>query len=70
MQKNDQDIFFIQKEGIYPQGVFWIGACKREGLITLNKLVLADIDDYHEWVLYKYNKQEHEKIKGKRKQSY
>ncbi len=46
--------YFIQKEGIYPQGVYWIGRYMRNGLHRLNKLAQSDTDNYHRWVLYRY----------------
>lgn len=47
--------YFVQKEGIYCHGVFWIGEDLDEGHNQLQSLCDKDFDDYHEWVLYEYD---------------
>ena len=47
-------MYYITKEGIYDHGVYWVGFCKREGEAAAAYLASADVDDYHEWVLYEY----------------
>ena len=47
-------MYYIQKHGIYPQGVFWIGRDVLVGKRKLDKLADADKDSYHNWELIKY----------------
>lgn len=49
------NIFYIQKEGVYPQGVFWIDFNFQEGVEKLKQLHKSDSDNYHDWRLYQYN---------------
>lgn len=49
--------YFIQKEGVYPQGVFWIGDDIHIGVNRLVILANSDRDNYHDWYLYKYIEQ-------------
>ena len=44
-------MYFIEKEGVYSQGVFWIGESLIEGVHELMLLCNTDTDSYHEWVL-------------------
>lgn len=44
-------MYFIEKVGVYNQGVFWIGESLVEGVHELLLLCNTDIDSYHEWVL-------------------
>ncbi len=46
--------YYIEKEGIYPQGVSWVGEHRLEGMVRVRKLAREDEDSYHNWVLYKY----------------
>lgn len=48
------EIFFIQKEGVYSRGVFWIGTDANIGIDKVNKLANADEDHWHKWILYKF----------------
>ena len=47
--------YFIQKEGVYPQGVYWIGSDEATAASKLVELAQSDRDSYHYWVLYEYN---------------
>jgi hypothetical protein len=46
--------YYIERMGIYGQGVFWIGTVLEEGKKELKRLALADRDSYHEWHLREY----------------
>ena len=46
--------YFIQKNGVYASGVYWIGDVLDEGMELGMKLAQQDVDDYHEWRLYEY----------------
>ena len=48
-------LYYLQKEGIYPQGVFWIGESKQQGIIEADLFAANDEDSYHSWDLYEYN---------------
>ncbi len=44
-------VYYIESEGIYFQGIFWIGNDLEKGKKFADKLVEKDRDDYHEyWV--------------------
>lgn len=47
-------MYYIEKEGLYKQGVFWIGNDLYEGVQELLKLAYDDRDDYHTWYLKEY----------------
>lgn len=46
--------YFVQKNGIYGHGVFWIGDDVGEGVRRVDELADSDFDKYHEWALYEY----------------
>lgn len=48
-------MYYIEKMGVYGQGVFWIGADVDEGRTVLQTLADADTDNYHTWSLYEYS---------------
>jgi len=48
------DVYYVQKEGVYYHGIYWIGSTEEEGKLQANRLAADDFDDYHEWVLYLY----------------
>jgi hypothetical protein len=48
------DIFFVEKIGVYNQGIFWIGHNKDAGLIEAQNFADNDVDDYHEWELKQF----------------
>lgn len=50
-------VFFVQKEGVYFHGVYWIGASEEVGNEKLRSFAVADRDSYHEWALYEYIEQ-------------
>lgn len=50
-------MLFIQKEGVYGHGIFWIGSDQKEGIEKCKQFSQEDYDDYHEWVLYLFVKQ-------------
>ncbi len=68
-------LYFIQKEGVYAHGVFWIGGDLQEGKHILDECAEDDLDDYHTWCLfaYQFGQQDpqkdavHEKLFFKRK---
>jgi len=47
-------MYFLYKEGVYGHGVFWIGDDLEEGRRRADSAANLDIDDYHEWGLYKF----------------
>ena len=47
-------VYFIEKEGVYSHGVFWIGTDLEEGKRHLRSLALRDRDSYHTWSLLQY----------------
>ena len=49
--------YFIQKEGVYYHGVYWIGESLEDGAAMTDELATNDKDDYHDWVLYIYSPQ-------------
>lgn len=49
-------MFFLQKEGVYGHGVYWIGQSVAVGIAKADKAAKADRDNYHEWVVYKYQR--------------
>jgi len=46
--------YFIQKNGVYASGVYWIGDDLGEGMELGTYLAENDVDDYHEWKLFEY----------------
>ena len=46
--------YFIQKNGVYAAGVYWMGDDIAEGMSRGMKLADLDHDDYHDWRLYEY----------------
>jgi hypothetical protein len=47
-------IYFLQKEGVYSHGIFWIGFDLEEGKHQADRAAARDEDDHHGWVLYRY----------------
>ncbi len=47
-------MYYIEKEGVYNQGVFWIGDDLYEGVRELLNLTYKDEDDYHHWCIKEY----------------
>lgn len=47
-------MYFLEKEGIYGHGVFWIGDNQSDGIAEANRRADLDRDDYHLWVLKKF----------------
>lgn len=48
-------MYFIQKEGVNPRGIFWVGLSLDAGKQKCKELAEEDIDGYHTWVLYQFN---------------
>jgi hypothetical protein len=46
------EIYFVYKQGVYGQGVYWIGFDIEEGKRKCDQLATQDKDDYHLWELY------------------
>ena len=42
-------MYYLVKEGVYDQGVYWIGQDLTEGSGWADHHATADRDDYHEW---------------------
>ena len=47
-------MYYVQKEGVYFHGIFWIGDSPEEGVAQANQLAKNDQDSYHYWRVYKY----------------
>ena len=47
-------MYYIEKEGVYNHGVFWIGDDLYEGVTELLNLTYKDKDDYHHWCIKEY----------------
>lgn len=54
MNKPSNPTYFVQKEGVYSHGVFWIGTDLDEAKRKADTLTNNDRDDYHQWVVYQY----------------
>jgi hypothetical protein len=48
------DIYYVQMEGVYYHGIYWIGSTEEEGKLQADRLASEDSDSYHKWVLYLY----------------
>jgi hypothetical protein len=46
--------YFVQKNGIYGHGVFWIGDDVEEGKRQVDAFAGSDFDKYHQWALYEF----------------
>lgn len=48
--------FYVLKQGVYDQGVFWIGTDINDAIKRCKELAASDVDDYHTWnVVYHEN---------------
>ena len=47
-------MYFLYKQGVHGQGVFWIGEDFEEGKRQADNAATSDSDDYHDWNLCKY----------------
>ena len=47
-------MYFIQKRGVYPKGIYWIGEDKEVGLSLVHQFAERDQDGYHSWILFQY----------------
>jgi hypothetical protein len=50
----NEELYFVQKEGVYFHGVFWIGYSLYEAKKRALYIASLERDDYHEFVVYKY----------------
>ena len=57
-------MFFLYKEGVYWHGVWWIGENEEEGRKRADEAANGDVDDYHRWVLCKFNPNCHKTDSG------
>jgi hypothetical protein len=48
-------MYYLIKQGIYQQGVFWIGNNYEQAIIEANLHALNDDDDYHDWEIIEYS---------------
>jgi hypothetical protein len=48
-------MYYLIKQGIYQQGVFWIGDDYEQAIIEANLHALNDHDDYHDWEIIEYS---------------
>jgi len=53
-----KDNVFLQKEGMYLHGVFWIGEDLEEGKEKTDLAAKECNDDYHNWCLVEYKEQD------------
>ncbi len=47
-------MYYIEKMGIYSQGIYWIGIKANQGADKVEQLAKEDKDGYHTWHLKKY----------------
>lgn len=47
-------MYYLEKQGIYSHGIFWIGPSLEEGVRQANIAAMNDSDAYHVWFVYKY----------------
>lgn len=47
-------MYYLQKQEVYSQGVFWIGESLSEGIQEAIIHANRGIDDYHDWHVVKY----------------
>ena len=47
-------MYFVQKEGVYSHGVWFISRSKQMCIEEAKRLAKEDVDDYHEWKVYKF----------------
>lgn len=55
--KEESDMYFLYKVGVYGHGVFWIGDDLDEGKRVAEHAASMDRDDYHEWEIYRFSEQ-------------
>lgn len=46
--------YYVQKQGTYPQGVYWIGESEEQAVIEAKRLACEDTDSYHTWDVHLY----------------
>lgn len=51
----DKEMYYLEKQGVYSQGIYWIGEQKEQGIIEADLHAKNDDDDYHTWNVYEYN---------------
>jgi hypothetical protein len=47
-------MYYLVKQGVYQQGVFWIGDNYEQAIAEATHHALNDSDDYHTWDIKKY----------------
>jgi len=57
-------MYFLYKECVYGHGVFWIGDDEDEGRKAADDAAKTDRDSHHDWVLYKFIKQNGDDFNG------
>lgn len=50
-------MYYLEKVGVYGHGIYWVGDDLEQGKLETNKFANNDIDDYHNWNLYLFNKE-------------
>ncbi len=58
-------MYFVQKEGVYIHGIWWIGDDKGEGIKETRHLAAIDNDDCHRWCLYEFIDQEYRLLENR-----
>lgn len=48
-------MYYILKEGVYVQGLYWIGQDLSRGIEEARRLSKEDEDSYHSWYIYEYD---------------
>ncbi|MBN46338.1 MULTISPECIES: hypothetical protein [unclassified Methylophaga] len=51
--------YYLVREGVYDQGIFWIGQDFQEGKNMADNFATNDSDDYHSWNLRKFIQIDH-----------
>lgn len=47
-------MYYLQKQGMYSQGVYWIGGSLEEACREADLHALRDADNYHDWEVVRY----------------
>lgn len=54
--------YYVEKQGVYSHGVYWIGTDLEQGCAVADSLAAGDIDDYHDWNVYEYHSGNKQKL--------
>jgi len=60
--KDIKDLYFVQKEGYYPQGIYGIFDKELDAIQCAETSACMDTDSHHTWVVYRYLPPNHKEI--------